>query len=991
MPPTEVAGARRWKFARFELDERTLTLSQDGVAVALRRKPMQVLLYLVQRSGEVVTKDELAEVCWPRRVLSESVLATTVNRLRAVLGDDAQEVVRTVHGFGYRIGVHVALQHDTVPLAQRLTLKAGDHPPLRPMWRLVQQLGAGGSADVWMAEHDKTHERRVYKFAVDADALRGLKREITLQRVLRDTLGERSDLVRILDWNLEQVPCFLESEYIDAGSLPTWSEAQGGLAAVPLSRRLALMAQCADALSAAHSVGVLHKDLKPANVLVIDAGVDLRIKLGDFGSGAMQDSTKLNALGITRLGFSSTRAFEDSSGSTPLYTPPEVLRGQPATLQGDVFALGVMLYQAVVADWSRPLAPGWERDVDDPLLREDIAGAVDGEPQRRFSDAADLARRLRSLDERRAERARSAETLRAQARQAQELAQSEIRRRYLLATVGVLVIGLAGSLFLALKLWNSERARTVALASARQEAEVADQVTKYVVSLFDAATPENAAGKPIDPKMLLARGDALITDGFSDPRVRARMLETVGTLYCKLGYPDPCRKDVSAALDIERTRPQDEPIVSARLFYWQAQADLAAGHFPQAEVEMNQSLRIVRVAGPDANPSLAAVLLGSGVIARDQYQAVPSVALLEEARGVLEARHEQASPLYVQVLGALALSYQDAERERDALKVGQYAMTLGSAHGHQDGPEYLEALEQFASVMSNLDHNTEAVVAFRRVVAGYREVFGSESRRTLQAQGDFAICLMAIGHFREAQQAAEAALASERLVDRPGSPAYVDAVTRVGRILFYRGDYEASLPFLRETYRNALSQNQPTDADLITAGYDLARPLLYLRRFTEARALLSAQMPADKTDDYAKYMRTMRTRWLGELEMQAGNLAEAERLLGEAEQQFAGFKSAGGAVITSVRESHGWLMNLRGRHSQALAQLQQVSDDYGQIYPADSAFVQIANVHRAAALLALNQKDAARQLITGAKSVVEAELVPGAEARKVYAQVARAL
>ncbi|MEJ0006947.1 MAG: hypothetical protein WDM77_11420 [Steroidobacteraceae bacterium] len=108
----------------------------------------------------------------------------------------------------------------------------------------------------------------MYKFAVDADALHGLKREITLQRVLRDTLGERADLVRILDWNLEQVPCFVESEYVVAGSLPTWTENQGGLEAVALPLRLELIAQCAEVLSAAHSVGVLHKDLKPANVLV---------------------------------------------------------------------------------------------------------------------------------------------------------------------------------------------------------------------------------------------------------------------------------------------------------------------------------------------------------------------------------------------------------------------------------------------------------------------------------------------------------------------------------------------------------------------------------------------------------------------------------------------------------------------------------------------------------------------------------------------------
>ncbi|MEJ0006945.1 MAG: tetratricopeptide repeat protein [Steroidobacteraceae bacterium] len=406
---------------------------------------------------------------------------------------------------------------------------------------------------------------------------------------------------------------------------------------------------------------------------------------------------------------------------------------------------------------------------------------------------------------------------------------------------------------------------------------------------------------------------------------------------------------------------------------------------------MTESLGIVSSAGPDADPSVPAVLLGLGVIARSQYQAVQSVALLERARGALEAKHQQSSALYVQVLGALALSYQDANRPQDALNLGRYSMTLGKTQTRQDGPEYLEALEQFGSVMSNLDHDAEAVVAFHRVVAGYLELFGPESRRTLQAQGDYAICLMALGHFREAQESAEAALAGERRVDRPESPAYIEAARRVGRILFYRGAYEAALPLLRETYRLAHSGNPPADLDGIASGYDLARPLLYLGRFAEARELLKAELPADKTDAYAKYMRAMRTRWLGELEMQAGNLVDAERLLSEAERQFGGFKSADGSVLVKVRESHGWLLNLQGRHAQAAAQLQQVSDAYGKMYPADSAYVQIANVHRAAVLLTLNQKEAARKLLKGAKSVVEDELVPGAEARTLYAQMTGSL
>lgn len=95
---------------------------------------------------------------------------------------------------------------------------------------------------------------------------------------------------------------------------------------------------------------------------------------------------------------------DSSRTGTRMYAPPEALLDKPHTVQGDIYALGVMLYQMVVGDLSRPLGVGWERNVDDELLREDIAGCVDVDVARRFAAAADLAGRLRKLSERQDER-----------------------------------------------------------------------------------------------------------------------------------------------------------------------------------------------------------------------------------------------------------------------------------------------------------------------------------------------------------------------------------------------------------------------------------------------------------------------------------------------------------------------------------------------------------------------------------------------------------
>src|ERR1700689_2763294 len=93
---------RRWHFRRCVLDERTHELLVDGVDAEIERKPLEVLIYLLQHAGEVCTKDELLTGVWPGRILSETVLTKCIGRLRDVLGDDNQEVIRTAYGFGYR-------------------------------------------------------------------------------------------------------------------------------------------------------------------------------------------------------------------------------------------------------------------------------------------------------------------------------------------------------------------------------------------------------------------------------------------------------------------------------------------------------------------------------------------------------------------------------------------------------------------------------------------------------------------------------------------------------------------------------------------------------------------------------------------------------------------------------------------------------------------------------------------------------------------------
>ncbi len=537
-PQTAPAGssaepAACWVFGRAHFDERTLQLTVAGVVVEIEHKPLYLLRHLLRHAGETVTKFELEEAVWPGRVLSDSVLKKCMSRLRRALQDDDESLIRTVRGYGYQLVAQVRVERSTQALPDAgLSLSAGDSPPLRPQWKLVERLGTGGHGEAWLARHDKTREQRVYKFALGPDTLDALKREITFYRLLHDTQQDVSGLVRIYDWNLSEAPYFIESEYIAGGNLEAWAQRAGGLAELPLALRLDLAAQIAEQLARAHAVGVLHKDLKPANVLVdADAQGKPRIKLADFGSGTLLDSARLEELHITRLGL--TRNLGEYDSGTPLYLAPEVLAGQVATIKADVYALGVLLYQLVVADFHRTLAPGWERDVADELLRADIEEAAQGSLAHRLADASSLALRLRTLDARRAQREQERSAQQEAARTARTL------ERVRASQYGLIVASLALAVGLAVSLWQHQAALAAQHraeaneADAKRAAAEADAASEFFVT--DVLRGINPAKNP-NIKDLLDAAKSGIDSRFADqPLLAAKVRGRLATAYQSLG------------------------------------------------------------------------------------------------------------------------------------------------------------------------------------------------------------------------------------------------------------------------------------------------------------------------------------------------------------------------------------------------------------------------------------------------------------------------
>jgi len=267
-------------------------------------------------------------------------------------------------------------------------------------WVLEKKLGEGGFGEVWLGRDKRLKTERAFKFCFRADRVRSLKREATLFGMLKERVGEHPNIVAIESVYFDEPPpYYILMQHVAGQDLASWCESQGGIEKVPLETRLEIVAQIADALQAAHDSGVIHRDVKPSNILVSNQSENpIHAYLTDFGIGQIISDEIRNQLSVS--GFSQAGLESASLSGTQLYMAPELFWGKPASIRSDIYALGVVLYQLLAGDFSRPVTTDWAKQIKDPLLRKDLEKCFAGDPQDRFAGAAQFAEQLRGLEER---------------------------------------------------------------------------------------------------------------------------------------------------------------------------------------------------------------------------------------------------------------------------------------------------------------------------------------------------------------------------------------------------------------------------------------------------------------------------------------------------------------------------------------------------------------------------------------------------------------
>jgi serine/threonine protein kinase len=295
----------------------------------------------------------------------------------------------------------------------------------------------------------------------------------------------------LISWPLkafffDEPPFYFVTRYVDGLDLVKWCTHHGGAKNIEAATMREIVAQIADALQAAHDSGIIHRDVKPSNILVSnDVKISLRSYLMDFGIGQVVSEEAL--LGVGRLGFTQTIVNSDSLSGTRLYMAPEVIAGKGASIRSDIYALGVILFQVTVGDFSAPLTSDWSKKITDSLIREDLENCLAGEPDERLAGASQLAQRLRTLETRRA--ARSAEEAALKERE-----RAAYNRGVLRATVAAMILVGLFSTLAVYAFREAKRAANNAVSeiAQRKRAEVSAAQTRRIFSRSDFLLAANA-------------------------------------------------------------------------------------------------------------------------------------------------------------------------------------------------------------------------------------------------------------------------------------------------------------------------------------------------------------------------------------------------------------------------------------------------------------------------------------------------------------------
>ena len=771
-------------------------------------------------------------------------------------------------------------------------------------YEVVEVLGEGGMGIVYRGRQETPIKRDV--------AIKVLHAGLNTARILERFAWERRSLARMNHPNIASIldagtaddgHPYVVLELIEGAPVTTWCrENQGNL-----DQRLAMMEKVCQAVQHAHDRGVLHRDLKPGNVMVREIDGQPAPCIIDFGIAKALDDTQDGEASLELT-------LEGQQVGTPAYMSPEQLagRGGEVDVRTDVYALGVILYELLAGQ--RPFADDHlnrSRDRDNPPLPSKVSGrrelrgdldniclmAIRPEASRRYRSASDLVEDL--------VRHRQRQPVKASPDSWRYRTGKTVKRHPALVTLGTaaLIFTMAGVLFLAYhaRRLDTERTRAVVAESvARQEAEAAAETARFLEELFLDMDPLADGPAATTALELLDNGATrLMTELDAQPSTRGRLWNVVSRVNQNI----------------------------SRHAVAEVQARLALAAF--AETADSNATQLERT---ESFYTLATALHDMGRYAEAETASRHTLELHQRAVPELDA-------FRLSLISALAVDIQAQGRLREAQDIFQEGITLSRSLGEEGAAEGANMRDLRGYILYKRGYYPEALAEVTAALATHRRQISGDSMDLVSSLNNVGGINYELGNLAVAKRhIVESKEMLERIFEGKDNPAITRAMFHLSKIALARQDTVSAIAGFEEAYEQSVRQLGLDNPSTWRTAEGLAQARYLQGRWPEAKelhlqALAGWAENAGPFNNRTLACRHRLGRFLLDTEDLAGARRELEITVTGYEQEF----EAGHPQLHKTRVDLAAVLLAQGDHNGARSMLQKALPILEQVYGVDSA------------------------------------------------------